>query len=154
VGQAAAANILAARTDDGSQVSMPYTPINLPGYHQVDPLHPTQGFLGSLWGSVKPFVLESGSQFRASDEVGVTPHDRLNYLRSAHYTQDFQEVYYFGSKQSAVRTPDQTEIGIFWSYDGSPQLGTPPRLYNQIVRTIAGRMGNTPVQNARLFAGW
>src|SRR5262249_24042119 len=51
-----------------------------------------------------------------------------------------------------VRTPEQTEIGIFWGYDGRPGLGTPPRLYNQIVRTIAMQEHNTETDNARLFA--
>jgi Flp pilus assembly pilin Flp len=43
-------------------------------------------------------------------------------------------------------------IGIFWAYDGTPRLGTPPRLYNQIARQIAKEQGNTLVENARLFA--
>jgi vanadium chloroperoxidase len=35
------------------------------------------------------------------------------------------------------RTVDQTLIGIFWAYDGVAEIGTPPRLYNQIVREVA-----------------
>jgi hypothetical protein len=50
------------------------------------------------------------------------------------------------------RTVDETLIGIFWGYDGPRGLGTPPRLYNQIVRVIAMARGNTVAQNARLFA--
>jgi hypothetical protein len=152
VGQAAAANILAARTNDGSQTSVPYVLIPYPGYHRPDPLHPTQGFLGTSWGSVKPFVMDSGSQYRPMGEVGATPPERLQFLNSAECTQAFNEVYNLGSLTSAFRTPDQTEIGIFWSYDGSPQLGTPPRLYNQIMRTVAGKMRNSMVENSRLFA--
>lgn len=57
------------------------------------------------------------------------------------------------------RTIDQTVIGIYWGYDGASGLGTPPRLYNQIIREIAlnkpnpntGSL-NTPLENARLFA--
>jgi hypothetical protein len=51
-----------------------------------------------------------------------------------------------------ARTVDQTLIGIYWGYDGAKGLGTPPRLYNQIVRVIAAARGNTVAQNARLFA--
>jgi hypothetical protein len=152
VGKAAAANILAARADDGSQATMTYTPVASPGYHRVDPLHPDQGFLDPLWGQVTPFVMTSGSQFLAPDFVGVDPQSRLSWLNDAAYTKVFNEVKAIGRKTSAIRTADQTEIGIFWSYDGSPQVGTPPRLYNQIVRTIASQMGNTEVENARLFA--
>jgi LysM repeat protein len=50
------------------------------------------------------------------------------------------------------RTLDQTVAGIFWGYDGAVGLGTPPRLYNQIVREIAKSKNNTVAQNARLFA--
>jgi vanadium chloroperoxidase len=35
------------------------------------------------------------------------------------------------------RRPDQTTGGYFWAYDGSNLIGTPPRLYNQILRQIA-----------------
>ncbi len=43
-------------------------------------------------------------------------------------------------------------IANYWSYNGSPGTGTPPRLYNQIAREIALRAGNNVSQNARLFA--
>ncbi len=51
-----------------------------------------------------------------------------------------------------MRTIDQTVIGIYWGYDGAAGLGTPPRLYNQIVRRVAIARRNTEAQNARLFA--
>jgi hypothetical protein len=40
------------------------------------------------------------------------------------------------------RTVDQTLIGIYWGYDGAAGLGTPPRLYNQIIREVAMNIGN------------
>jgi hypothetical protein len=152
VGQIAAANILAARANDGTQADQTYDPLPWPGYHQPDPLHPNQGCLGMLWGDVTPFALTSSLQFCASDSVGVDPQSRLAWLNGAAYTEAFNEVKRLGAKISADRTPDQTEIGIFWSYDGTPQLGTPPRLYNQITRTIANQLCNSVVANARLFA--
>ena len=57
-----------------------------------------------------------------------------------------------GVTTPTIRTPEQTIIGNFWSYDGSPDIGTPPVEYNQIVEIIARQEGNTPIQNARLFA--
>ena len=39
-----------------------------------------------------------------------------------------------GFPTSTDRTSDQTVAGIYWGYDGTPGLGTPPRLYNQIAR--------------------
>jgi hypothetical protein len=57
-----------------------------------------------------------------------------------------------GTTTPTTRTAEQTEIGIFWAYDGAPNLCTPPRLYNQVLQQIALQQGNTLVQNARLFA--
>jgi hypothetical protein len=40
-------------------------------------------------------------------------------------------------------------MGTYWGYDGTPALGAPPRLYNQIAMTIARRM-NTDLDVVRL----
>ncbi|MFN0111396.1 MAG: chloroperoxidase [Blastocatellia bacterium] len=50
------------------------------------------------------------------------------------------------------RSVNETIVGVYWGYDGAKNLGTPPRLYNQVVREVAKARGNTPAQNARLFA--
>jgi vanadium chloroperoxidase len=50
------------------------------------------------------------------------------------------------------RTGLETLTGIYWGYDGSNRLGTPPRLYNQIIRVVAAQRSNNEGQNARLFA--
>jgi hypothetical protein len=55
-------------------------------------------------------------------------------------------------EDSPRRTGLQTVIGVYWGYDGARELGTPPRLYNQIVRAVADEQDNTSEQNARLFA--
>ena len=152
VGKLISESILTKRQNDGSKVNVPFISMNRPGYHQQDPTHPNQGFLGVNWGNVQPFLLNSGSQYRPSNVVGSTPGSRQDYLNSIQYINDFNEVKTFGSKTSTVRTTDQTEIGIFWAYDGAPKLGVPPRLYNQVVRVIAIQEKNTLQENARLFA--
>src|SRR6266446_10013086 len=50
----------------------------------------------------------------------------------------------------ANRRPDVH--GIYWGYDGTPGLGTPPRMYNQITVHIADQMGSNAVELARLLA--
>jgi PAP2 superfamily len=50
------------------------------------------------------------------------------------------------------RSAEQTEIGIYWAYDGTPSLCAPPRLYNQIATTIAAQMRTNVVDLARLLA--
>ncbi|CAF2106623.1 unnamed protein product [Rotaria magnacalcarata] len=152
VGYLVASTILSNRRSDHSQDKGVYTPIMQPGYHQADPTHPSQSFLSPQWGNVKPFVIRSGSQFRASNIVGQNVAQRLQYINSQNYINDYNEVVRLGSLNSAYRTADQTEIGIFWGYDGAPKIGVPPRLYNQVVRVIAIQKKNTVQQNARLFA--
>ncbi|MGH7288164.1 MAG: vanadium-dependent haloperoxidase, partial [Myxococcota bacterium] len=143
VGAHAAHHLLHSRRADGSQAEVVYTPGDLPGQHRVDPLHPAQGFLTPGWGAVTPFVLPSGDALRSPPPPA---------LGSAAYAAAFLEVKDFGVATESMRTPDQTEIGIYWAYDGTRGLGPPPRLYNQIVRGIAEQMDNDVVENARLFA--
>jgi hypothetical protein len=50
------------------------------------------------------------------------------------------------------RTPEQSFIGTFWAYDGTPSLCAPPRLYNQITVQIADQMKLSTVDLARLLA--
>jgi hypothetical protein len=76
-------------------------------------------------------------------------------LTSAEYAAAYDEVKRLGGDGVTTpteRTPEQTEIALFWAYDGTPGLGTPPRLYNQITQVIARQTGNTLEENARLFA--
>ncbi|NJR47601.1 MAG: vanadium-dependent haloperoxidase [Hyellaceae cyanobacterium CSU_1_1] len=135
--------ILAARNNDGSDAPMTYQPGGLPGLHDLDPLNPDQGFLTPRWGLVKPFVVPNIIDFRSP-----APPE----LMSAAYADSFNDVKSNGAKNSTTRTPDQTEIGIFWAYDGAQKIGTPPRLYNQNIREVAMLQKNNLAQNARLFA--
>jgi hypothetical protein len=146
VGQFVAAQILAARQNDGSSDPMMYTPGTQPGQWQPDPLHPSQMALTPDWGNVTPFTMTSSAQFLAP------PPPALN---SPEYTAAFNEVESLGGDGVTTptqRTAEQTEIAIFWGYDGSPGLGTPPVMYNQIAQTIAVEMHNSEIENARMFA--
>lgn len=51
-----------------------------------------------------------------------------------------------------ARTIRESQIGLFWAYDGARLIGTPPRLYNQILRKIAIDDDMNLVGMARLFA--
>lgn len=140
-GQSAADAVLRARRRDGSGANPVYLLDHLPGHWEPDPLNPSQTALGAGWGSVKPFVMTDGQQFRPAHPPA---------LDSAAYAASFDEVKSLGSLNSMTRTAEQTEIGVFWGYD-RPGMGTPPGLYNQIMQVIAEMEGNTIVENARLF---
>jgi Vanadium chloroperoxidase N-terminal domain/FG-GAP-like repeat/PAP2 superfamily/FG-GAP repeat len=146
VGHQVATQLLALRQNDGSQSNPPYTPSGQIGTWTPDPLHPSQQALNPGWGSVTPFGMISGTQFQAPAPPAFD---------SAAYTAAYNELIQLGGDGVTTptqRTAAQTQIGIFWGYDGQPGLGTPPRLYNQITRIIATQKGNTEIQNARLFA--
>ncbi|NJM70836.1 MAG: vanadium-dependent haloperoxidase [Scytonema sp. RU_4_4] len=139
-GREVAKAMLINRLDDGSALDLPYIPSDAPGQHRVDPLNPDQGFLTPNWGQVTPFAI---TNFLADEPPA---------LDSAQYTQDFNDVKEKGVQSGGTRTPEETAVGLFWAYDGAQQLGTPPRLYNQIVRVIAIQKNNSLEQNVRLFA--
>jgi hypothetical protein len=152
LGEFVANEYLRMRQNDGSQIREPYVPIgNVPGAFQTFAGEPAA--LDPNWGNVVPFGLLSGSQFRAPPPPALT---------SAAYAAAYNEVRVLGAVDAETadrdgdrrpdRTPEQTRIGIYWGYDGTPGLGTPPRLYNQIARTIALQEDNTEAENARLFA--
>jgi hypothetical protein len=146
LGKLVARRLLEARANDGSQTDPPYEPGDQPGDHRQDPLHPEQGFVTPGWGSLTPFALTRGDQFRALPPPA---------LESAEYAAAFEQVKQLGGDgvvTPTARRAEQTEIGLFWAYDGVPGLGAPPRLYNQMARVIAEQHGNTVAENARLFA--
>src|SRR5439155_26923300 len=98
------------------------------------------------WGAVKPFVLQSSDQFRVPPPPAMT---------SGAYASAYEEVKRVGGDGIATttgRSAEQTQIGIYWAYDGTPSLCAPPRLYNQITATIADRMGTNVVDFARVLA--
>ena len=151
LGKQVAATVLASRVSDGSEVPEPhigidYFPNNLPGHWREDPISQIPTALGAHWGACKPFVIQSGTQFQAPPPPDMT---------SANYTSAYNEAKNFGGDGVVTRTqrtPEQTFIGTFWAYDGTPSLCAPPRLYNQIAVHIGNQTHLRPVELARLLA--
>jgi hypothetical protein len=139
-GQAAANAILALRQNDGSATPhLPYTLPPGPGvYQRTPPAFAAPQFAG--WAHVTPFVLNSGSQFRAD------PSEIFNLLGEV-YTRDYNEVKRVGSVNAEAngdRTPDQSAIARFWPGGGAN--------WNSVTRVIVAGRGLDPWQHARLFA--
>lgn len=146
LGRNAADLILALREGDGSDVPVDYVVSDQPGQWRADPINPAQQPLGEEWYQVKPFVMNSATQFRAPEPPA---------LDSAEYTAAFNEVKELGGDgimTPTTRTEEQSQIGIYWAYDGTPSLCAPPRLYNQITTLIGAQEGITGVETARLLA--
>jgi len=151
LGASAAAAILALRANDDSARSEPVLGVDFitsdePGMWRQDPISKLPKALGAYWGDVTPFVMESAQQFR------VPPPPAID---SPEYAAAFDEVKSLGGDgviTPTVRSEEQTQIGTFWAYDGTPSLCAPPRLYNQIVSHIADQEKLDVVQLARLLA--
>jgi hypothetical protein len=150
LGKRAAAAIMGMRSDDGSQHPEPLVNIehicsDQPGRWRQDPISLIPLALGAHWGEAQPFVLRSSSQFR------IPPPPPMN---SRAYTIAYNEAKRLGGDgitTPTVRTEDQTIAGIYWAYDGVPNLCAPPRLYNQIATHIADQMGTSAIETARLL---
>ena len=151
-GARAASAILAMRQNDGSEKPEPRLGVDFftkdaPGKWRQDPISQSPIALGAYWGSVRPFVIKSGKQFRAP-----APPD----LTSPEYADAYNEAKLVGgtSPTPTIRTTDQTDIGTFWAYDGTPSLCAPPRLYNQLTMHMADQLQTSKdvVSLARLLA--
>lgn len=152
-GQAIAAKVIAARAGDPSLSGAGHSSSNDPGRHRHDP-----DADAASHGYHAPFYGAKSRCFAVAERYKL---DEPYELASAEYLAALQEVRAKGIKPELTgtlpagadpRTPTETAIGLFWAYDGALELGTPPRLYNQIVRTVAEHRGNDVAQNARLFA--
>jgi hypothetical protein len=134
VGEAAAAAMIVARTNDGRGGGPGTLVGTTPGVWR-----PTIPFFAqdpAPWvGEVRPFLLPNAELVRS---------DGPNALTSSAYAEDFNEVKTMGSRTSAARTPDQTEAAIWWQGNGA--------FWNGVTRGISVERGLDIVENARLFA--
>ncbi len=151
IGAAAASAILALRAGDNSDHAEPemgteYVPDTAPGVWRQDPVSLIPVALGAYWGGVTPFMLVSGDQFRLPPPPDM---DSLEY--SLAYVK-VKRIGGDGVTTPTERTAEETFIGTFWAYDGTPTLCAPPRLYNQIATTIADKKGNKGLELARMLA--
>jgi hypothetical protein len=139
VGQTAATDIIALRTDDGRM-----TPINvtssfptLPPAPGVWRLTPPFALPQTPWvGNMRPFVLQSLDQFLP---------DPPPSLQSREWIDAFNQIKAYGALTGSVRTDEQTAIAKFWS-------ANVVRQYNRVGREIADVRGLGLLETARLAA--
>src|SRR6266568_5954518 len=122
VGEAAAKRLIEIRSSDGSAVTPPpFVAGNRPGdYRPTPPNFPAPVFTN--WGSVAPWVLGSGRQFRPAAPPPIT---------GAAYARALNQVKSLGQDSSTTRTADQTTLAKFW--------GAAPiwNVWNQIAQKLA-----------------
>jgi hypothetical protein len=136
VGEAAAQDIIAFRTGDGLKAATPsYGGIGpiLPGQWQ---LQPNQAVQTPWLATMRPFLLEQASQFRAGPPPSLTSH---------RYAKDLNETEAYGALNSTVRTSEQKAIAYFW-------VGNNINQYNQTMQTVVGQHSMDLVDAAHLLA--
>jgi hypothetical protein len=143
VGRAAAAAMIANRMNDGAQSPMFYTPATAAPYEWQATAScanaPASGRgLFFHWQFVKPFGVESSSQFRAK-----TPPA----LASGRYANDLYELEAVGGTDSSLRPADRAAVALF--YAAQP----PHRGWNLVARQLAAEHGaNEITKTARTLA--
>jgi hypothetical protein len=133
LGEEAAAAMVAARRDDGSDRLATWAVGTEPGQWRPTPPGFTQE--GAHVADVRPFAIRSGADFRTAGPPA---------LGSAAYARDLNEVKALGSATSTVRTQDQTEAAIWWH----DRHQTEWEIKEQLART----QHLSPLQTARMYA--
>jgi len=140
LGHAAAAAILALRSEDGfdtQTVDPNYQEGTEPGEYRYTPGTPF-AFAPHLGEELTPFVLKDGSQFRPGPPYSLT---------SRKYAADVNEVQRLGGDGVATpsaRTADQTQIARFW-------LESSPLQWNRLTRSVATAQHLDLWESARLY---
>ncbi|MBL8220362.1 MAG: phosphatase PAP2 family protein [Bryobacterales bacterium] len=141
-GVAAARELLDHRKNDPDASDAGYSEVPARTHHRIDPDNPDQGYHAPFYGakamlfSSAPFSLDDPRTLSAAEYDAA-----LTEVRAKGIAPDKMGTLPAGSNP---RTAEETLIGIYWGYDGASGLGTPPRLYNQIVRLVAEKQGFIP----------
>jgi hypothetical protein len=108
----------------------------VPSFPSSDPITPPP--VAEWQAQFKPFALRSADQFL--EHVPPPPS-----LTSATFTRDFNLTKSYGALNSSVRTPEQTEIGRFWSDNPAAQ-------YSRALRGLVESQRLDTAEAARLSA--
>jgi hypothetical protein len=120
VGESAAMAVVSARTGDGLEANITYTPGSGPGAWIPTP----PGFAAPAvpWlGQMRPFTMKG-----ASDQLPGPPYA----LTSEDWSRDFNLTRMYGGSSSTVRSAAETEIGVFWTEHTGQQYA---RAFNYLV---------------------
>jgi hypothetical protein len=137
VGEAAANDLIAFRAGDGLKATTPsYGGIGpiLPGKWQLQ--SPTQTAQTPWLATMRPFLLDGTSQFRADPPPALT---------SDLYARDLNETEAYGAVNSTVRTDEQKAIAYFWNGNNVNQ-------FNVTMQNVVAQHDLDVVDAAHLFA--
>lgn len=161
IGNLSAQAVLTYRQNDGSNQSgslnssgkayseptlnpnyIAYTPVNTATQlNSVNHWQPqgTQQFLVPQWGSVTPFGLTSGSEFRPTQGPKTIEADPVGFKAQAQQVIDFSENL----------TPEQKLITTYWAAGAGTV--TPPGMWNVIAQNISNRDNHSLDDDVKMF---
>jgi hypothetical protein len=141
IGMTAASRILSGRASDSAYllpvIDPNYPQGTVPGQYRFTA--PFTFAFETQWGALRPFAIRSSRHFYP---------DAPYPINSRRYTEDFNEVKSLGGDgvtTPSARTPDQTQIALFW-------LESSPVSWNRIARGASEIARLNLWESARLFA--
>ena len=141
VGEAAAASLIAARTSDGLEANVPYSPGSGPGAWIPTP----PAFAAALtpWlGQMRPFTMTTAADFRPD---GPTP------MGSEPWKRDYNLTRLLGGVNSTIRSAAESEIGLFWTEHTGQQYA---RAFGYLADTYGLSVPDTAKLMAMLWTGY
>jgi hypothetical protein len=146
-GQAAAAQMIVLRLNDGSSPPQFYAPASIdPGVWQLTPGCPAAGGVGFQWQHITPFGVPSvpgNHGWIAPFAPGPPPA-----LTSERYARDYNELKRVGSVSSDLteRPQDRADVARFYA------AASPSFVFNLAARQVAAAEGSSLSENARALA--
>jgi hypothetical protein len=134
VGEAAADTLISERTGDGLNADVTYSEPSGPGVWEPNP--PGSSPVTPWLGQMRPFTMRTADQFLP---------DGPTALNSEEWVADWNLMHLFGGAVSDIRTPAQTEIGLFWTAHTGAQ-------YNQVFNGLVQNNNLDLLDSARLMA--
>lgn len=137
VGEAAAAAMIALRTNDGSAPLETFLPASSdPGVWQPTPPGFGPGILLN-WRNVTPFGVQSSDQFRLPPPPALT---------SQEYRRAYDEVKTVGEMNSTARPKDRADVAQYYA------LTPPTQVFDLAVQQVSIAQQRSLSENARAFA--
>lgn len=144
-GTLVANDILNWRSGDGSlNANDPglYTQVGTVGHWQPNP--PAVGSSPG-WGNVTTFGINGTAGYTGS--LGMANGD---YVKTAQYAADYNQVKDLGSASSGLRTADQLNAAYFW--EAAQGTITTAGMWNEVAQTVAASAGLSLQEKSRLYA--
>ncbi len=136
IGAASAASIIELRKNDGADPDISYPgPVSPgPGQYRPTPAAFKPG-INQQWGRVKPFLLQTDSQYRPAPPPGPATEE---------FKKALAQVKEIGSLTSTTRTEEQTHIAQFYKQDAELTV-------NEAARVLVLSHSKTLAENALIF---